>query len=225
MLIDMARKTKQMGRKARRRAFSLATHPAQRIKLMGPLLHPYWRMQFHSFGAGSVCHKPFWLEGANKIAVGDDTMLIGVWLGVTGKAWGKPDPEPALRIGSNVVIFPYSRIIAFESVVIEDHVAIACNVGIGDAEHTKAGSWDSFTQGPLDTAPTRIGRGTLLGERVSVLKGSNIGKSCFIGTNAVVQGRIPDYSIAIGAPARVIGRTRGARTSAGVGVSPETVVP
>lgn len=178
------------------------------MQLMAPLLHPYWRMQFHSFGARSICHKPFWLEGANKIAVGDDTALLGAWLGVMGQAWTDPDPAPRLRIGNRVVVFPYGRIITFESVVIEDHVAIAAGCLVGDAEHTKAGNWDSFTEGPLTTAPTRIGHGTLLAERVTVLKGSNIGKSCFIGTNAVVQGKIPDYSIAIGAPARVIGRTR-----------------
>jgi acetyltransferase-like isoleucine patch superfamily enzyme len=176
-------------------------------------------MQFHSFGARSICHKPFWIEGAPKIAIGEDVGLLGVWLGVVGKAWTDPDPAPRLRIGNGVAVLPYGRIIAFESVVIEDHVAIAAGCLIGDAEHTKASGWDSFAQGPLETAPTRIGRGTLLAERVTVLKGSNIGKGCFIGTNAVVQGTIPDYSIAIGTPARVVGRTRGAREPSGAPVT------
>lgn len=199
-----------MPRRARRRAYGLATHPGLRIKLTGPLLHPYWRMQFHSFGARSVCSKPYWLEGAPKIAVGDDVGLIGVWLAVVGKAWTDPDPSPRLRIGNGVVVLPYGRIVAVESVVIEDHVSIAAGCLIADSEHTREGSWDTFAQGPLETAPTRIGRGTLIGERVTVLKGSNIGQSCFIGTNSVVRGDIPDHSIAVGAPARVVGRTRGA---------------
>ncbi len=187
---------------------------------MAPLLRPYWRMQFHSFGARSICYKPYWLEGANKIAIGDDTALLSPWLGVVGKAWKDSDPTPRLKIGNGVVVLPYGRIIAFESVIIEDHVAIAAGCLVGDAEHTKTGSWDSFTQGPLLTAPTRIGRGTLLAERVTVLKGANIGESCFIGTNAVVQGEIPDYSIAIGAPARVVGRTRGRGSSLAAATDP-----
>lgn len=179
------------------------------MKLMAPLLRPYWRMRFHSFGARSICWRPYWLEGTRKISVGDRTALLGAWLAVRGEALRDPNPEPALRIGNGVVVLPYGRIIAFESVVIEDYVAIAAGCLVGDAEHIKTGPWDSFAQGPLETAPTRVGRGTLLAERVTVLKGANIGESCFIGTNAVVQGRIPDYSIAIGAPARVVGRTRG----------------
>lgn len=192
----------------RQRARGLATHPGQRLKLTAPLYRPYWRMRFHSFGARSVCHRPFWLEGSPKIAVGEGTSLLAPWLAVVGDAWRDPDPEPRLRIGNGVVMLAYSRIIVFESVVIEDHVTIACGCLVTDAEHTRGGSWDSFTQGPLETAPTRVGRGTLLGERVTVLKGSNIGESCFIGANSLVAGEIPDYSVAVGSPARVIGRTR-----------------
>lgn len=203
-----ARRLRYAPRRIRRRARGLATHPGQRIALKARLLHPYWRLQFHSFGARSICHKPYWLEGANKISVGNDTALIGVWLGVMGQGWKDPEPSPRMRIGNNVVVYPYGRIIAFDSVEIENHVAIAVGCLVGDAEHTKDGPHDSFTKGPLETAPTRIGQGTLLAERVTVLKGSNIGKCCFIGTNSVVQGTIPDYSIAIGAPARVVGRTR-----------------
>lgn len=197
-----------MARRARRRSFGLATHPGQRIKLMGPLLHPYWRMQFHTFGARSICYKPYWLEGANKIAVGEDVGLLGVWLAVVGEAWTDPDPSPRLRIGNGVVVLPYGRIVAVDSVVIEDHVSVAAGCLIADSDHTKGGSWDSFTEGALETASTRVGRGTLLGERVTVLKGANIGRSCFIGANSVVRGEIPDYAVAVGAPARVVGRTR-----------------
>jgi hypothetical protein len=34
------------------------------------------------------------------------------------------------------------------------------------------------------------------------------GRCCMIGANSVVRGEIPDYSIAVGAPARVVGSTR-----------------
>ena len=37
-----------------------------------------------------------------------------------------------------------------------------------------------------------------------ILAGANIGEKCIIGTNAVVTGNIPDYSIAVGIPACVI---------------------
>ena len=41
-----------------------------------------------------------------------------------------------------------------------------------------------------------------------MLRGADIGRCCIIGANSVVRGEIPDYSIAVGAPARVVGSTR-----------------
>jgi acetyltransferase-like isoleucine patch superfamily enzyme len=44
---------------------------------------------------------------------------------------------------------------------------------------------------------------------VAVLKGSNIGRCCIVGANSVVRGEIPDFSIAVGSPARVVGQVEG----------------
>lgn len=200
---------REMAHKVFHRARVIATHPAARLRITAPLFRPYWRLRFHSFGRGSICHKPVWLQGASKIAIGDNVGLVRVWMVAVGPArW--TSREPLLRIGNGVAVLPYGRIVAAESIVIEDHVGIAAGCLIVDNEHTKGGAFESFGHGPLETAPVRIGEGTALGERVTVLMGSNIGKACFIGTNAVVRGDIPDYSIAVGAPARVVGRTRDA---------------
>ena len=55
----------------------------------------------------------------------------------------------------------------------------------------------------------RVGRGTWIGERCAVLKGAQIGECCVIGANSVVKGEIPPYSVAVGAPARVVGAVEG----------------
>jgi carbonic anhydrase/acetyltransferase-like protein (isoleucine patch superfamily) len=51
-----------------------------------------------------------------------------------------------------------------------------------------------------------IGDGTLIGMGAVVLNGVRIGKGCLIGANALVtEGKeIPDHSMVIGQPARVI---------------------
>lgn len=49
----------------------------------------------------------------------------------------------------------------------------------------------------------RIGEGSWLGENVCVI-GASVGKHCTIGANAVVTKDIPDYSVAVGIPAKVI---------------------
>jgi acetyltransferase-like isoleucine patch superfamily enzyme len=52
--------------------------------------------------------------------------------------------------------------------------------------------------------PIRVGNKVWLRERVMVLSGAAIGDGCVIGAAAVVAGRIPRRSLAIGNPAHVI---------------------
>ena len=49
-----------------------------------------------------------------------------------------------------------------------------------------------------------IGSGSWIGHGTVVLPGSQIGRNVVIGANSVVSGVIPDHSVAVGAPARVI---------------------
>ena len=49
-----------------------------------------------------------------------------------------------------------------------------------------------------------VGEHTFVGYGVSILPGVNIGKRCVIGVGAIVTDDIPDGSVAVGVPARVI---------------------
>ncbi|MCK5536211.1 MAG: acyltransferase [Bacteroidales bacterium] len=53
-----------------------------------------------------------------------------------------------------------------------------------------------------------IGENTFIGIRVIILPGTTIGKNCIIGAGAVVKGTIPDDSIVVGNPSRIVGNTR-----------------
>lgn len=115
--------------------------------------------------------------------------------------------EPVLVIGDRVAIRPLCTISAADSVVIEDDVAISAFSSVTDSAVELQGPPDRIAQ-PLATAPVHIGRGVGIGERVAVLPGSTIGEHAVIGTNSVVDGDVPAYAFAVGAPARVVGRTR-----------------
>ena len=53
--------------------------------------------------------------------------------------------------------------------------------------------------------PVRIETDTSGRVKVTVLpRGTTIGRGCVLGSHAVVRGDIPDYSIAVGAPAKVV---------------------
>ncbi|MEN9228198.1 MAG: gamma carbonic anhydrase family protein [Gloeomargarita sp. GMQP_bins_120] len=49
-----------------------------------------------------------------------------------------------------------------------------------------------------------IGNGTLIGMGAIVLNGVRIGQGCIVGAGAVVTQAVPDYSLAVGVPAKVI---------------------
>ena len=51
-----------------------------------------------------------------------------------------------------------------------------------------------------------IGAGSWLGHGTIVLPGARIGEHVVIGAGSVVTGEIPDRSVAVGNPARVIRR-------------------
>ncbi len=74
-------------------------------------------------------------------------------------------------------------------------------------------TWQGFTT----KGPTRIGDNVWCGANVVVTTGVTIGERCVIGANSVVTESIPPFSIAAGAPARVLRRIEyawaGLRTS------------
>lgn len=49
-----------------------------------------------------------------------------------------------------------------------------------------------------------IGDNSFIGARASLLPGTIVGKNCIIGACAVVKGRIPDGSIVVGNPGKII---------------------
>jgi acetyltransferase-like isoleucine patch superfamily enzyme len=134
-------------------------------------------------------------------------ILRGTHLAVESFAWQKP--SPVLRIGDRVGIRPYCMISAADEIAIDDDVIIGAFSSVIDSDHTFDAGQPNVMHNPLATAPVRIGRGTWLAERVAVLRGSTIGRCCIIGANSVVRGDIPDYSVAAGSPARVIGTVDG----------------
>ncbi len=52
--------------------------------------------------------------------------------------------------------------------------------------------------------PVRIGPDTWIATKVTMLRDTTIGRGCVLGSHAVVKGEIPDFSIAVGAPAKVV---------------------
>ena len=84
-------------------------------------------------------------------------------------------------------------------------VDTARNAYIADHQHAFTDTTRAvLDQGIEKTAPVEIGDGAWLGENVVVGPGVRIGRGAVIGANAVVLADVPDHSVAVGAPARVV---------------------
>jgi acetyltransferase-like isoleucine patch superfamily enzyme len=181
--------------------------PAKRVAMRARIVRPSRVRRFHSFGEGSILDRPEWIYGPWEIAIGARVMILhGVWLAVERTAWGS-GRGPILRIGDGVGMRPRCAVSAAEAITIEDDVIFGTGCTVIDNDHTHS-PHDNVLFNPTATAPIRIGRGTWLGDRVTVLKGSDIGTRCTIGAGSVVRGTIPDDSVAVGVPARVVGSTK-----------------
>lgn len=117
-----------------------------------------------------------------------------------------------LRIGRNCEIGDYVHIVAHHSVTIGDQVLMASKIFISDTNH---GSYSGEEQSspelapnerPLSHAPVVIGDKVWIGDNAVILAGTEIGKGCVIGANAVVHGHFGDNLILAGVPARPIKR-------------------
>lgn len=162
--------------------------------------------RFRSFGEASCIAYPWaTIFGEAHIEIGTGTMVgaystMSVGFG-PGHDYGD---RCVISIGDRVLIGRGSHIVAHDRVVIEDDVYTGPYVYITDQNHTyRDPDTPIGRQWPTDD-PVRIGAGSWLGTNVVVLPGANIGRNVVVAAGSIVRGDIPDHSVVVGSPARVI---------------------
>jgi acetyltransferase-like isoleucine patch superfamily enzyme len=115
--------------------------------------------------------------------------------------------EFILRIGDNVHIGNYNIIAARNSVVIEENVLLGLGVIIVDRSHQYENvEVPVKLQEVSEGGPVRLERDCWIRANAFVFPNVTIGRHAVIGANSVVKQDIAPYSVAVGAPARVIKR-------------------
>jgi acetyltransferase-like isoleucine patch superfamily enzyme len=143
---------------------------------------------------------------AGRLEIGAHVLLEpGVW--ITAQ-------DPArVRIGAGTFLNLGVMIAAAGLVEIGEHCMLANGCFVTDADHRfddpeRPVPWQGFSS----KGPTRIGANVWCGANVVVTSGVTIGERCVIGANSVVTSDIPAFSVAAGAPARVLRPIDGRRT-------------
>jgi len=164
--------------------------------------------QFNCAGKGIFIGREVKIEHPEHITIGDSVYLNDyLWISIIDDLKNKTNVlnTSKLCIGNNSYIGRFGTIAVNGKVVIGNDVLISDRVFIGASSH----GFDRVdipirlqkmsTQGGVF-----IGDGTWVGINASILQNVTIGKNCVVGANSVVTRDVPDYSVVLGSPARVV---------------------
>jgi acetyltransferase-like isoleucine patch superfamily enzyme len=173
------------------------------IRLRNRIFSSAVRGAFFRFGKGSTIQLPASLWGETRVAIGTKVHIgPDSWIQYLG---GEEGDSPVIEIGDGCSLSGGVVITAVSKVTLGQNVLIGRNVHISDHSHEfSATDVPIMKQGLGNIRPVSIGDGAWIGQGVVICPGSIIGKNAVIGANSVVKGTIPDHSVAVGAPARIV---------------------
>jgi len=201
---SLAQRARTVVKRAAGEAVSSAWDVVVELGAIGP--HSRRGRRFGAFGDRSViCFPPNTLFNERYIHIGSGTMFGP---GMTLSAGMVPGQEmvsdPVVSIGDRCLFGKGSGIVGHFQITIGDDVWTGQHVYITDQNHGYDDLSIPISQQTMPERPVSIGDGSWIGHGSVVLPGATIGRHVVIGANSVVTGHIPDHSVAVGAPARVI---------------------
>jgi acetyltransferase-like isoleucine patch superfamily enzyme len=114
--------------------------------------------------------------------------------------------ESGARIGNGVII--KNGVAVWEGVVLEDGVFAGPFAVFTNDRFPRSRAGGYATRRYADKRwlePTVVREGATLGANCTVMCGAVIGRFAMVAANAFVRGRVPDFALVAGTPARIIG--------------------
>jgi acetyltransferase-like isoleucine patch superfamily enzyme len=137
------------------------------------------------------------------LMIGDQT-----WIGDRCVIEVSPSPWAEVRIGSNSYFAHDVHIGAFQQISIGNSVRVAEFTSLRDSSHNYIDGNQQIIQQGDSLGTLSIEDDVWIGQGCIILgspAGTVIGKGAVIGAHSVVKESIPEYAIAVGSPARVVG--------------------
>lgn len=163
-----------------------------------------FKRAFKKVGANSRIISPIAIEGPENISLGDNVLVASHSCLAAVSLTGAEICQ--LKISDGCVIGRFNHIYATNSIIFEKNVLTANNVYISDNLHDyKNPNLPIMSQPISQRSSVIIGEGSWLGQNACVI-GASIGRHSVVGANAVVTRDVPDFSVVVGAPAKIIRR-------------------
>ncbi len=141
---------------------------------------------FQALQAQRIAHS-LWLKGRQSLALLLQHRISEAF---------HVDAHPAAKIGKGVMIDHATGVVIGETAVVGNNVSILHNVTLGGTGTTDG------------NRHPKIGDGVVLGAGTTILGPVNVGANAKIGAGSVVLQDIPDNSVAVGIPAKILRRER-----------------
>lgn len=152
---------------------------------------------FKKYGFFCYIGRPIWISGLKKISIGN---RVRIFPGLRMEAIN----EGTIEINENTAIGQNFHCTSAGKLVIGKDVTILGNVFITNIDHEYRNLGQHILRQPINIKETIIGDNCFIGYGASIQAGTRLGKHCVVGTNAVVRGDFPDYSVIVGVPAKII---------------------
>lgn len=141
---------------------------------------------------------PEFISLEKKVYIGHHARIEGV------SEWNGRKFSPSIRFCEGSSVQQNLHLTCANSIVIGKYTAIAANVTITDIHHPYTDILTPIEQQMIEVKEVEIGEDCKIYNNAVILPGVHIGKHVTVGANSVVTKDIPDYSVVVGNPARVI---------------------
>lgn len=159
----------------------------------------FYRIFFNKLDSNSIIKNPMILVNVDKISIGKNVFIRDF-------ARLEVINSGSLIIEDGVTFEQRCHVTAANTMIVGKNTLISFDVSIQDTDHEYEDLNLPVAQQPLKVSKTYIGENCFIGSGAKIQAGTILGKHCVVGTNAVVRGTFPDYSVIVGIPARIVKR-------------------
>lgn len=130
-------------------------------------------------------------------------MEIGRWTHI-GRGNALRCHEGSLRIGDKCVFGKDNTVNTYLDIEFGATTIVADWVYVCDFDHVFSDIHVPIKDQGIVKSPVRVGPDVWVGTKVTILRGTSIGRGCVLAAHCLVNADIADWSVAVGVPARVV---------------------
>ena len=166
-------------------------------KIMWSIRGIVYKPFLKKIGKFSYIGKPIWMETKKNISIGNK---VRIYPGARFETVN----DGLIIIEDNVSIAQNFHCTSEGNLVIGQNTTILGNVFVTNIDHDYTEIDKHILEQKHIIKETVIGENCFIGYGASIQAGTKLGRHCVVGTNAVVRGEFPDYSVIVGVPGKVI---------------------